>query len=126
MSPLKKIKVRSIQNNMVVKKPVTWKHWLWLILFFVLLAVIFIGGPASSRFYTASHKKAVDKNGAIIKAIVYEKSVHKKSVYFKYFYKGTQYEEFDADRDFYDNLECGDNILIKIDTLDPENAYIIE
>jgi hypothetical protein len=125
MSPLKKIKVRSIKSTPVIK-PVTWKHWVTFILLFALLAVIFIGGPASSRFYTAYHKKAVDKNGAILKALVFEKSIHKKSVYFRYSYKGTQYEAFDADKDFYDNLECGDNILIKIDTLDPGNAYIMK
>jgi hypothetical protein len=126
MSPLRKIKVKSIQNNIVVKKPGSWKGWFSLILFFVLLAVIFIGGPASSRFYTASYKKKVDKNGIILKTVIYQKSEHKKSVYFKYFYQGTQYEEYDADRDLYDNLACGDSVEIKIDTLNPDNAYIIK
>jgi hypothetical protein len=127
MSPLKKIKVRSIQNNIVVKKPVTWKHWLSLILFFVLLAVIFIGGPASSRYIKESDRKAVDKNSAIVKALVYSKSSHRgNTIYFMYFYKEGRYKASESGSDFYDNLECGDNILIKIDTLDPENAYIIE
>jgi hypothetical protein len=125
MSPLRKIKVKSIKNNPVIK-PVTWKHWFWFTLFFALLALIFIGGPALSRFITASDKKTVDKNGAVLKAIIFEKSEHKKSVYFRYYYKGAQYEESDGDRDLYDNLHCGDRVVIKIDTLNPDNAYILE
>ncbi len=126
MSPLRKIKVRSIQNTPVIK-PVTWKHLFWLILILGLFTGIVFGGPALTRLYNESQRKAVDKNSAIVKAVVYRKSSHKgRTVSFKYFYKGIQYKESEAGEDLYDNLDCGDKIVIKIDTLDPENAYIIE
>jgi len=131
MSPIRKIKVKSIKNSNGVNKPLTLKNWFRLlffpfILFLGIIAGILLGGPALSGYLKESDRKAVDKNGAIVKAVIYRKNAHKgRSVYFKYFYKGVQYNGSEDGTDLYDDLNSGDNIVIKIDTLNPENAYII-
>jgi hypothetical protein len=132
MSPTKKIKVKSIKyiNNGIIK-PFTLKDWFkvcfTLILLFGILAVILLGGPALSRYLEESDRKAIDKNGAIVKAVIYRKHSHKgRTVYFKYLYKGIEYNASEGGFDLYDNLNIIDTVVIKIDTLDPENAYILE
>jgi hypothetical protein len=94
---------------------------------FALLALIFIGGPALSRYIVEFDRKAVDKNSGIVKAIVYSKSSYRRNtICFMYFYKEGRYKASESRSDFYDNVSIGDFIQIKIDTLEPENAYIIE
>lgn len=131
MSPLKKTKVKSIQSQGVYiskeqRRRDRIKFVLYLIGLFVILAIILIGGPRFSRYLYESMKKQVDKNGAIVKAIVYKKSSHKgRSVFFKYFYKGKEYKNSDESESLYEDVDYGETIDIKIDTLNPKTSYAI-
>jgi hypothetical protein len=131
MSPLKKTKVKSIRSQGVYisneqRRRNQIKFVLYLLGLFVISAVILIGGPRFSRYLYGSMKKQVDKNGAIIKAIVYKKSSHKgRSVSFKYFYKGKEYKNSDGSGALYEDVDYGETIDIKIDTLNPEDSYVI-
>lgn len=102
------------------------KGWLSLIGFFVLLILIFFGGPLLSKTIFKNYQKKIDRNGTQGSAIVYQKKTHKgNSVHFRYSYKGNLYKNHEQNEDLFNLISVGDTILIMLDTTEPGNSYIL-
>lgn len=106
----------------------TKKNWLTLFLFLFMCCSILFGGLYISKLVSQSYKGDIDKNGAVVKAIIFIKTANAKgsTVYFRYKYKNSYYTNQEDGRALYDKLNDGDTITIKIDSLYPDNSYIME
>jgi hypothetical protein len=89
-----------------------------------LLTVYYIG-TYLSNLADKSYRTNIDKYGFIVKAIVTKKKYLKgRYVVFSYEYKGIKYSNEEQNRNYYSNLNIGELIEIKIDTINPEDSYI--
>lgn len=81
-----------------------------------------------SNLAEKSYRNEIDKNGMIVKAVIYKKISNSKgrAVFYKYWYKNKKYFDEELGRDFYNRLNYDDTIYVKIDTLNPDNSYITE
>lgn len=94
--------------------------------FAAILCLVSFGGPWLSSKVFEKEKKAIDKNGLKVKAVIDRKRQFKGHiVYFTYVYKSTVYTNHEQDGDYYEIANLGDSIDIKIDTTDPEKSYIV-
>lgn len=91
-----------------------------------MVFAIYFGGNYLSGLADKSYKKSIDKHGIVIPATVTMKKYLKgRYVVFAYEYKGIKYSNKEQNREYYGVAEIGDRIIIKIDTTNPEDSYII-
>jgi len=103
------------------------KNRVSLIAFIILLLGIFYGGPIISKIYGKNYRASIDKRAAIVKAVIYNRKTHKgKTVHFSYSFKGLKYSNNEQSECLFYLLNIGDTILIKIDSIRPQNSYILE
>lgn len=94
--------------------------------FAAIIGLVSFGGPWLSQRFFEREKKAIDKNGLKVKAVIDGKRQFKgHMVYFTYVYKSTVYTNHEQGGDYYEIANLGDSINIKIDTTDPEKSYIV-
>ena len=108
------------------------KKYTWIHVFFTCIVAvsigcgIYYGGKFISKEAFNYDKRQIDKHGLLIKAEVSNKRQLKGwYIYFNYIFKDRPYSEREMNMDYYEKVEIGDVIDIKIDTTDPKEAYII-
>jgi hypothetical protein len=107
-------------------KSVNYLNMVCLFAGIVLIFSIFYYGPQLSKFSFDEYKKDIDKNKLPIKAIVTRTNTHKgKTVYFRYLYNQAVYKNNQGGDTLYKKAAVGDSINIIIDSLHPENSYVI-
>lgn len=121
----KKTKVRNIQGNWFIIKYGYRRYSLTILGSLSLLAGTLLYEVLSS-FIRKSYRRNIDKNGVLVKAVVFNKTMEYKgkTIYFKYFYKGIEYKNYEHEKHLYDSLDYGQMVILKIDSLDPEEYYI--
>ncbi|HWK05144.1 MAG TPA: hypothetical protein VNS58_15995 [Puia sp.] len=93
---------------------------------FILLISIPWSGPMLSRAYDNYYRNKIDKNGLILKAVVYKKNTYKgKSLYYSYTFDGVSYSDHDQSDGLFERYDFRDTVNIMIDRTSPENTYVI-
>ncbi|MBL0358110.1 MAG: hypothetical protein IPP72_15135 [Chitinophagaceae bacterium] len=99
----------------------------FFVLFIIVMIIISRGGPALSRWSEKRYRERIDKNGKIIAAEIYKRKTHKgKTVHYQYKYNNRDYTNNDQSDSLFNLLRAGDEVLIKIDSLQPGDAYIVD
>jgi hypothetical protein len=108
--------------------PLPWKRILLNISgLAILLTLILYGGPMLSRKLDRDYKNDIDKNGKILRAVIISKRQHKGHlVSFQYSLNGKNYKNEEQDASYYEYLDIGDSVLIKVDTTSPKQSYIFD
>lgn len=98
-----------------------------IILFLVTIFTILFGGLALSKWLDTKARNQVDKNGIYIKAIVFQKNANSKgrTTWFKFNYKNKMCISSEGGHDLYEAFSIGDTIIVKVDTLDLKNTYVV-
>lgn len=103
------------------------KNWVSLLAFILLLLAIFFGGPIISKLYDRNYRSVIDKNGVITKAVIYDRKTYKgKTIHFSYSYNGLEYSNNEQSECLFYLLNIRDTIIIKVDSTQPQNSYILE
>lgn len=88
---------------------------------------ILFGGLALSKWLNTKARNQVDKNGIYVKAIVFQKNANSKgrTTWFKFSYKNKEYFSSEGGHELYETFSIGDTIIVKVDTLDLKNTYVV-
>lgn len=98
----------------------------YFVLFIIVMIIVSWGGPLLSAWSGRRYKERVDSNGKVIDAVVYKLKTHKgKTVHYQYNYNDREYTNNDQSDSLFNQLRAGDVVVIKIDSLEPEDSYII-
>ena len=99
--------------------------WIMLLGLILLLLLIGYGGPYLSSVLERNYREEIDKNAAIVKGIIYRKKTHKgKTVHFRYSWGPQTYTNHEQSNILYKELDIGDTIELKMDTLNPSSSYV--
>ena len=92
-----------------------------------IMALILFGGLFLSSILQKKYRKEIDNNGIVVKGIVIRKSSNSKgkAVFFSYSYKNKFFQNNEEGKKLSQELQVGDSVLIKIDTLNPRNSYLL-